>query len=233
MVSGPAKADADAEHTATHHTVVYREEVLACLFNKVNDIESFERMVRATPCSLGDETWKRLVRRLGCLNCCDPLHVSGLYNLELRFPDERRMAGVLSKLSLKERGENFRDPIFQSRMDRDPVPGWVLPNAWDVATYVGSGHKGVPTTGSLNVWYVTPDDAGDAAIPGVTSQNEQRLSLRKYFKVGLRRPLPATADLADIANSDELEQAQPRENRDTAVLKREKDLGRSHTKKRA
>ncbi|KAH8098494.1 hypothetical protein JL720_1440 [Aureococcus anophagefferens] len=149
--SGDAAGGDGGDDTRTHHVVVYREEVIACLVNKVDDVEHFRTMCRATPCNLGDETWKRLVRRLGCLNVCDPLHVDDLYDLDLRYPDERRMVGVLARCNVHDHGENFKDPVFVPRQDREPVPGWTLPASWDGATYDGQNHAGVPTIGHLSL----------------------------------------------------------------------------------
>ena len=108
-----AHDDAPPGSPPKQRMVVYREEILACLADKVTDHRNLERAVRASPCNLGDETWKRLVRRLGALNVYDPVHPDGLYHLELRYPDERRVAGILARLEVKERGTNLKDPVYR------------------------------------------------------------------------------------------------------------------------
>ncbi|KAH8064629.1 hypothetical protein JL722_1506 [Aureococcus anophagefferens] len=176
--SGDAAGGDGGDDTRTHHVVVYREEVIACLVNKVDDVEHFRTMCRATPCNLGDETWKRLVRRLGCLNVCDPLHVDDLYDLDLRYPDERRM-------------------------DREPVPGWTLPASWDGATYDGQNHAGVPTIGHLSLWYATSKK--DVDRDHVAETEKFRKDLRdRFFKLGLPRPVPPASNLAESAQREML-----------------------------
>ncbi|KAH8067720.1 hypothetical protein JL721_7274 [Aureococcus anophagefferens] len=201
--SGDAAGGDGGDDTRTHHVVVYREEVIACLVNKVDDVEHFRTMCRATPCNLGDETWKRLVRRLGCLNVCDPLHVDDLYDLDLRYPDERRMVGVLARCNVHDHGENFKDPVFVPRQDREPVPGWTLPASWDGATYDGQNHAGVPTIGHLSLWYATSKK--DVDRDHVAETEKFRKDLRdRFFKLGLPRPVPPASNLAESAQREML-----------------------------
>jgi len=170
--AGDAIVAADRTH--------WREELLVALFPKVVDAENFHRALRASPCSLSDRSWLRSCRRLGPLNLFDPAAPDGLYDLELRYPDERRLAGVLVKLAFAESLTHVEAAQFRLLMDRDSFPGWEVPINWDVANYKGKTHSGVPATGRWVV--VFNSEKSDKVRPDLRKQ------LQKFFRVGLPRP---------------------------------------------
>ena len=125
------------------------------------------------------------------------------------------MAGVLARLNMREKGENFRDAVFRPRRDREPTPGWTLPASWDAETYDGQNHAGVPTLGHLTLWYVT--NKHDVDKDHVEETERYRVDLRnRFFKLGLPRPLPASSSIEESGKNELLV---PRDNRSSVRVR--------------
>ena len=130
------------------------------------------------------------------------------FNLDLRLPDEWRVARVLTRLSLDEKGNNFRPPmpyavehapgtkepiggplptvqcaLFRRNHGTDWIAGWELPANWDEKDYKGGLTKGVPHEGHLIVDYSSRAEDGCEANPA--SRDELA---RGFFLSGMPRP---------------------------------------------
>ena len=177
----------------TDDACLYREEILVALFGRIFNVTDFLTLVREEPCGLNDAASLRLVRRLGVLNVCDPTKPDGPYDLQLRLPDERRMAGLLTKLAMVEPIASFNALKYRQRISSaDWTPGWTFPLHWDEASYEGNATPGVPPHGVL----VT-------VVRSVTPATKTRSDLQHFVRAGLPRPRLVIGTSSDSAHNGE------------------------------
>lgn len=133
-------------------------DLVAHLFGRCVDPENFY-WTALHPTFPAPEHRNAVVKRLGWLNVLDWRNPEiARYDLDLRVPDEWKVAHVLTQLAALEPGNNFLNPIFRRLRDLDPIPGWELPAQWDIERYDGKLAKGIPTEGALVVDYVCDRD---------------------------------------------------------------------------
>mmetsp|Transcript_3096 Transcript_3096/g.11092 ORF Transcript_3096/g.11092 Transcript_3096/m.11092 type:complete len:174 (-) Transcript_3096:32-553(-) len=147
---------------------------MAHLFSRTVDTHLFfKALVEPLP----REERFRFLNRLGLLNVLSCLTPETEYRLDLHFVDHWKVAHVLTQLATNEQGINFIETSF-ARTHEDPViPGWDLPNSWDVYKYTGNLKAGVPKSGLLHVTYTGDGD------------DELRARLEKqFFLSGIQRP---------------------------------------------
>ena len=150
--------------------------MLVALLPRVVDLEAFGAL--ALDCLRDDDARARLAARVGWLNLLCPSDLPGLvhFDLDLRRPDEWRVARALARMSIDEDGQNFRPPepyrdlsrrwhrmggdvptvpcaLFRRNHGTAWIAGWELPLNWDEANYTGNGTKGVPHEGQLIIDY--------------------------------------------------------------------------------
>jgi len=134
----------------------YREHAIVILFSRIVDLENLDILLDVVP----KETRHCLLNRIGWLNALNTYSMDGLYDLDLRLADNRKIAILLTDLAILEPGNNFRSPLFSRRMNTPFIPGWELPASWDEAHYKGNVPPGVPQEGHLVVTLCSQPDQG-------------------------------------------------------------------------
>ena len=107
-----------------------RVEAVQALFSRVVNLDDFH----AVFADLSEEEADELAFRLGYTNCLNPVFAefgARAYKLNLKTPDEHKMATVLVKLAIAEPGENWVDERFKRKESMNWSPGWQLPAEWE------------------------------------------------------------------------------------------------------
>ena len=119
--------------------------------------------------SLEPEELQECCHRLGFLNLFTALTVDRNYKINLKVPDERKMAAVLTRLAVVEPGENWVEAKFQRKETMPSIPGWQLPAEWT---------KVIGTSGILELRYTSTEKGCRPNVP-------DRLKLNLlYFRSG-------------------------------------------------
>ena len=103
-----------------------RVELCVAVFGRIVDVRNFSNVVDA----LTEAEQLELYHRLGYLNVLNSADVDRRYEMNLKVPDERKMASILVNLAIAEPGENWVDESFRRKESLHPSPGWQLPLEW-------------------------------------------------------------------------------------------------------
>jgi len=130
------------------------EDLIVHLFSRTVDLDHFHLVLKLVPRAQVD----RIASRLGWLNIVDPMSINHAYDLDLRAPDQWRVANLLATVAFKEDGKtSFRGARYRRKSPQDPkyndphypwIAGWGLPANWDTR-YSGNLPAGVPHDGHL------------------------------------------------------------------------------------
>jgi hypothetical protein len=112
----------------TRHFGTYRVELAVLLYNRVVDIHNMDLVGRV----LTVYEWGCLLCRIGILNIYNPLKPEG----PICRRDERKVAEILTALSVIEPGENWLEATFRWSYDAVTIPGWELTQSWLTAETV-------------------------------------------------------------------------------------------------
>lgn len=110
----------------TRHFGTYRVELAVLLYNRVVDIHNIDLVGRV----LTVFEWGCFLCRIGILNVYNPLKPEGPICLDMSRRDERKVAEILTALSVIEPGENWLDATFRWSYDAVTIPGWELTQSW-------------------------------------------------------------------------------------------------------
>ena len=94
-----------------------RVEGIISLFGRIVDLDKFHELWRELTHEEGDE----LIHRIGYLNAGNPMAMEWggrVYKLNLKIPDEYKMAEALVKLAILEPGTNWVGERFKQKGDQ-------------------------------------------------------------------------------------------------------------------
>ncbi len=145
-----------------------RVAAVQCVFSRLVDLEVFYRVedAMADPLQLCSQM---VQERLGLLNILNPNYVDRDYMLYLFLREHNCVATMLVRLAVDEPGENWCDETYQRIMNKPPIPGWALSDAFMAE---------VPPEGLLCLSYYSGADQGCRPIWPT------RRELFKQFLVG-------------------------------------------------
>lgn len=101
----------------------YQAEVIVALLPRIVDVENLHGVFS----KLSDRRYtgvKLIGERIGWLNVLSMEQPNYVYDLNLGVYDEWKVANLLTRLALKEPGENFVENEYCRRLGADPSPGW-------------------------------------------------------------------------------------------------------------
>lgn len=116
----------------TRHFGTYRVEMAVLLYSRVVDIHNMDLVGRV----LTVYEWACFICRIGILNIYNPLKPEGPICLDMSRRDERKVAEILTALSVIEPGENWLEATFRWSYDSVTIPGWELTQSWLAAETV-------------------------------------------------------------------------------------------------
>lgn len=116
----------------TRHFGTYRVEMAVLLYSRVVDIHNMDLVGRV----LTVYEWACFICRIGILNIYNPLKPEGPICLDMSRRDERKVAEILTALSVIEPGENWLEATFRWSYDSTTIPGWELTQSWLTAETV-------------------------------------------------------------------------------------------------
>jgi len=137
---------------------------------RIVDIENLPVLMA----QLHREEVRELYHRAGYLNVVNPTNPDGLYELDLRYRDQREMAKTLVKLAVEEPGENWKGEEYRwSRLDPN-IPGWELPATWATEDEEFNNDGGPRKFGRLKLTYTSDPRRGCAPVMSVRKQLMER-----------------------------------------------------------